>query len=1207
MHAKTIHHAKEYTLRYSSTSRPTAPTPVRRSGLSFRGRGLLELKAQRGLVEGMGTRVRPEVVFAATVERERVFDGDVAHVLQAVNAEKRRSRRESGNQAMVGVEFKSTLLGGSVREEPVVQVVPFLTEEVDAWASVIPGKTVVEEIVEGSVESVASKASKATTESDSWLAAERAKLFQDWGRRESDASGSKTTDSNEKVAEISSHESKEYSSRLESPSSTSEVKMITSKLDTDFISHESIKSISPVLDSFNSMRSASKDEFKYSKDELANQPVVLTPVATLAIDGLDEPNWGDMVSPEASALSSAAVEVVAHSDLIVQQHSNLIPEPVTKTMADSKILPGSASIHTSKTSLNLPSTTEPDYLKNAWTAELPIALPVVEQTIFTCTPQSEAEGPNAQSQESPSRLVSMIRNGIHEDNDAGKLSRRHSKTSDQSGSSVISMTDHSADDDTQKRSSEIFGSFKLKSASNSSTSLFSKLKGGHHSDRKSSKNNEGSLHAIESKSKSQRSSETKSPISQSVTPSMECLKEDDGEPKDESKKQASISSLKSMSSGVRSLVGKIKSSHHSLGPESLIKSQQVLKSSEKLDLLNATKSLLEPSSPIRPVEPVKMDVLIESAAISDLPLATKSNFSPIDVVQPATYAAETASEASKQSEMEVSKTTPESCQQSLKESGPRAPSPATKPIMSSNKSSQESLKANVPGKVMKSESQKSVASQLVPTTVTSKLLKSSDGVIASAKAAWEAEANKQSVKIPVSMQRSESEVPSPAPICQQVLAATDVASIEKATKNKTRNESDAAIFGPKNSDAFDSKSLEQLKMSPPGTYASRIGGEQKPAVSLKSIKLATVTTSDKERKVVFKEPQTTSVITVKPGLPATLQAEVAKSPDIEHKAKNAPSPEIQTTSTANTSIPLQTSEPLTELETACSVAVPVPKQFDPNSSSNAIPLKPKSSKFMSAMDQMNLEKQELPEHLRKESPESGEPSVKELWDSSRKSFQKSSNNITSTLSPTASKFTESETDMESVKKVDAVVSIEASPAEKEKKRIQETNARPADIMIQATPAEKEKLRQQDAVMQAETPPTAVTTSNNAEASSRKKVEEPKAPLPTAEVMSAKVTFEKAKCQVRVENGEFTCIDEKTNKPLLPSLEMRRIVKADNTPGRPEVTLHVCAPRDKGKAGSKFRELVLSFEGGPSKAKVWADGLMVLVYGAGESLRRYFKY
>ncbi|KAJ3357712.1 hypothetical protein HDU83_004867 [Entophlyctis luteolus] len=103
-------------------------------------------------------------------------------------------------------------------------------------------------------------------------------------------------------------------------------------------------------------------------------------------------------------------------------------------------------------------------------------------------------------------------------------------------------------------------------------------------------------------------------------------------------------------------------------------------------------------------------------------------------------------------------------------------------------------------------------------------------------------------------------------------------------------------------------------------------------------------------------------------------------------------------------------------------------------------------------------------------------------------------------------------------------------------------------------------------------------------------------LPTAEEMTAKATFEKVKCQIRVENMLLTCIDEK-KREVFSAIEVSRIVKAEATAGKPDVVVSACVTRDKGKAGSKFKSLDFSFDGGAEKAHAWAQNLMILVYGS----------
>ncbi|KAI9350916.1 hypothetical protein BDR26DRAFT_514530 [Obelidium mucronatum] len=105
-----------------------------------------------------------------------------------------------------------------------------------------------------------------------------------------------------------------------------------------------------------------------------------------------------------------------------------------------------------------------------------------------------------------------------------------------------------------------------------------------------------------------------------------------------------------------------------------------------------------------------------------------------------------------------------------------------------------------------------------------------------------------------------------------------------------------------------------------------------------------------------------------------------------------------------------------------------------------------------------------------------------------------------------------------------------------------------------------------------------------------------AKMPSADDMRGRAVCEKIKCEIKVENLEISCVDDK-KREVFPTMELRRIVKAEFTAGRPEVTIHACCPRDKGKTGSKFRTIDVVFDGGPLKAKTFAEGLMMLVYGS----------
>ncbi|KAI9344797.1 hypothetical protein DFJ73DRAFT_839708 [Zopfochytrium polystomum] len=104
---------------------------------------------------------------------------------------------------------------------------------------------------------------------------------------------------------------------------------------------------------------------------------------------------------------------------------------------------------------------------------------------------------------------------------------------------------------------------------------------------------------------------------------------------------------------------------------------------------------------------------------------------------------------------------------------------------------------------------------------------------------------------------------------------------------------------------------------------------------------------------------------------------------------------------------------------------------------------------------------------------------------------------------------------------------------------------------------------------------------------------------TAEMMSGKVLLKGTKCEIRVEHFELHCTEKgKPAKHFFP-IELRRVLRCEQDGD--EAIVHACVTRKKGMEGSKLKKLKFQFEeGGPSKATLFCDALMRTVYGGASS-------
>ncbi|KAJ3302029.1 hypothetical protein HDU76_005590, partial [Blyttiomyces sp. JEL0837] len=283
--------------------------------------------------------------------------------------------------------------------------------------------------------------------------------------------------------------------------------------------------------------------------------------------------------------------------------------------------------------------------------------------------------------------------------------------------------------------------------------------------------------------------------------------------------------------------------------------------------------------------------------------------------------------------------------------------------------------------------------------------------------------------------------------------------------------------------------------------------------------------------------------------------------------------------------------------------------------------KPKMSKFMNAMDMMTIEKK-VASATSSENALNGKKAVASSQE------VKTNNNDTQPVSK--SKENVVEIKMETVAAAptetititlpaapatipEPVVHENATPAEKEKARF----ANRAAAAAVAASSESSSVQQDTTTSpvakggvsgvanlfkkkpsQLEVTDSPVATSgvpSSAPAASVSSKPSDDAP-PTPEMLVAKVSLKGVKCDVKVENFELHCTEKnKPAKHFFP-LELRRVLKT--VQDGDEVTVHACVTRKKGMDGSKLKKLKFQFEGGAAKAKEWSDALSKMVYGVG---------
>ncbi|KAJ3397999.1 Dynein light chain roadblock-type 2 [Chytriomyces hyalinus] len=616
MNSKTLRLSKEYTLRYQKPTHPSATNPnltatatvIRRSGLSFRGRGVLERNAQKGLVPGMGAQSKMDSHFAKAIEKERVYNSEgtlaafeglsmvsspVKGTMMMSAAERRRFRKDSANQSpdLSNLGFKSPMFADLPADSPAkttepspsrVKVIPTLDlgEEVDAWASVAAapktpssaGNIANEE--KTSLDSI--QQNQPLTDSDEWLAAEKKQLYNEWGRRGSGASmrqpemasesipvrdmDTKTSEPPAESAIAPTKEDKKeasYLKLLERQSMVTEPDREPSEMDSN-----------PILDSFKTMLSKSREELAASTKSLSSETASLpvarprTPIAALAIDGLEEPNWGEpVIMPVAEPVNACESKPFA-SENKGQTNDKVVPEPVSQQQTPKSSRTSQDSLKQAAVLQKGSIVTETDILMNAWAAE---SKEIVTAASNPLAP-SETVIP-AETRSTPSKAVEESIHSQRESATQKKATQDASISSTSANHSRESVTSAPRDVSTGERKSSKIFHFSSKSASTSSSSLFLKLRSGHDRDQDSKTNSNSETRASDEVLKSSLNESKPA----SLKPSMDCLQEEEADHSSGTAQKKHMST-KSLTSGMKAVVDKMTgssaSSHHSVSAES---------------------------------------------------------------------------------------------------------------------------------------------------------------------------------------------------------------------------------------------------------------------------------------------------------------------------------------------------------------------------------------------------------------------------------------------------------------------------------------------------------------------------------------------------------------------------------------------------------------------------------------------------------------
>ncbi|KAJ3083719.1 hypothetical protein HDU99_006958 [Rhizoclosmatium hyalinum] len=1139
--------AKEYTLRYekpTKVARAERPT-IRRSGLSFRGRGILEQRAEQGLIEGAGKRAPIETMYAKSIPTEMIFEAET----NTFSNRRESSRESSGKKSrsnstqmpvFSAVEFKSPLFSKVVETaepetiEDSVVASPFgvMNEEADAWATV-PASLVDNPFVQADLNKQASaknsagslSSKKSPTNSDEWLAEERKKMNQDWGREslslaskksvversEATQSSSASESHNELESSIPDNNAKQ-SDELQLEKSASTGKMADNFLKQFERTQSPLKVApvskedDPVMNTFNSMVQGSIDLMgSQTSSESSSEPTTnsgmeasmmtqtsVIPIKSIhsavsafpGIEGLDEPNWGDVVSP---STGDTANNLSGNKSAPGSKHS--LTQPITEMQ------PKSAS--GSKSSLGnadkVPS-------KMASIAASKTSIQVQDRASVSSKNRiSEMKDSNSKNDKDSLKETTVV------DVETGKVNNTPSV-------SPLAQTSASTDVLSNKEAIKL-----------NSTGIKS--------------------------------------IPQSLQVSTEKLHQEDHH----DAKHGFKASIKSISSGFKSIVGKMKnSSSQSLGTNEVLKSatpkgHESPRVSKALDIVAQNSPIPNPAS---------------SASIQPVAVPEVQNIGLESVVSPKQSAESVNAQNVKNSMAEIKlKSQPPSLKASMNQVAPDV----------SELQSSVKLQSKLPSR--KASIEKLPEKEVAPVAFENNSSKRTSQELFKSKAVSQTlEISSKPTSPKASVEEFTPAGSVPAEIEQIAPAISPRASqIGKFSAAKTTELSSAPS---KSSQPNSTKtSTERLSLSMKDHVSEvALGAKVGDLQTESKIASQTIDSSASAKLSANEAPAQVKVSSRVSEIAARLSAvEPAKTSNAS-KTSSQKSSSDHIASKQSSSIRNSQTIPSSNLNTAAiqppksepaatTISEPLHQQPQPppspslntkprNSATKPIPpsdttkptepSKPKP-KFMNAMDAMKQESAATAAPSAATSKPEAD-TAKDLWTGHKGVFHTGSN--TNLL----------------------------GPAEKEKKRMEEAANKAAEVAAMTSGMEP-ALGQ-------------VASAGVLEEGKSKKKSDGVGEVkkPSSEEMAGRAVCEKVKCEVRVDNSVVTCIDDK-KREVFPALELHRIVKAENTPGRPEVMLHACVPRDKGKAGSKFRDIVIQFDGGPSKAKAWAENLMVLVYGA----------
>ncbi|ORY52860.1 hypothetical protein BCR33DRAFT_180328 [Rhizoclosmatium globosum] len=1104
--------AKEYTLRYekpTKVARAERPT-IRRSGLSFRGRGILEQRAEQGLIEGAGKRAPIETMYAKSIPNEMIFEAETNTF-----ANRRESGRESSGKksrsnstqmpVFSAVEFKSPLFSKVVETaepetiEDSVVASPFgvMNEEADAWATV-PASLANNPFVQADLNKQASaknsagslSSKKSPTNSDEWLAEERKKMNQDWGRESLSLASKKSVVERSEATQSSS--ASESHNELESSIPDNNVKQSdelqleksasTGKMADNFLKQFErpqsplkvapvSKEEDPVMNTFNSMVQGSIDLMgSQTSSESSSEPTTnsgmeasmmtqtsVIPMKSIhsavsafpGIEGLDEPNWGDVVSPSTGGTAN--------------------------NLSGNKSSPGS---------------------KHSLTQ------PITEMQPKSATGSKSSLG---NAEKVPSKMASIA---------ASKTSIQVQDRASVSSKNRISETKDSNsknDKDSLKETTVV----DVETEKVNNTPSVSPLA-----------QTSASTDVLSNKETIKLNSTGIKSIPQSLQVSTEKLHQEDHP----DAKHGFKASIKSISSGFKSIMGKMKnSSSHSLGTNEVLKSatpkgHESPRVSKAFDIVAQNSPIPNPASSasIQPVAvPEVQSIGLESVTkLTSQPPSLKASMNQV-----APDVSEQRSSVKLQSKLSSRKA-------SIEKLPEKEVAPVAFENNSSKRTSQELFKSKAVSQTLeilsKPTSPKAFVEEITPAGSVSAGIEQ----IAPAISPLASQIGKSSTAktTEVSSAPSKSSQPNSTKTSTEKLSL----SIDHQTESKIASQT------------IDSSASAKLSANEAPTQVKVSSRVSEIAARLSAVEPAKPSNSSKPSSQKSSSDHIAS----------KQSSSIRNSQTIPSSNLNTAAIQPQKSEPAATTIseplhqqPQPPPSPSLNTKPRNSATKPIPPS---DTTKPTEPSKPKP-KFMNAMDAMKQESAATAAPSTATSKPDAD-TAKDLWTGHKGVFHTGSN--TNLL----------------------------GPAEKEKKRMEEAASKAAEVAAMTSG------------MEPALGPVA-SVGGLEEGKSKKKsdgVGEVKKPI--SEDMAGRAVCEKVKCEVRVDNSVVTCIDDK-KREVFPALELHRVVKAENTPGRPEVTLHACVPRDKGKAGSKFRDIVIQFDGGPSKAKAWAENLMVLVYGA----------